>query len=321
MAGISIIIPVKDGEATLERCLQSIRDQTINDELEIIVLNSMSTDKSVAIAERFNAKIIDIPNGTFDHGLTRNTGMQNASYGLIYLTVQDAWISKNDMLEKMSKHFDDAKIMAVSGHQAVPHEKDKNPFLWYKPYSPPQVTERLVTNMEAFEKLSQNKQQSMVSWDNVVSMYRRSALIEQPFIKTEFTEDWVWSYQALLKGWKLLHDSSLIVYHYHHQSYSYTFNAVYTKNYHFYKFFRYLPSLPPLVMPMIRATWHLLRNKQLSFREKLYWIVHNSSATLAGYFSTSNFLFRLKIGGEKAIEKGYNIYCKVIPQGNQKNNI
>ncbi len=46
----------------------------------------------------------------------------------------------------MATHFDDKKVMAVSGHQAVPHEKDKNPFLWYKPYSAPRVTKKVVTD-------------------------------------------------------------------------------------------------------------------------------------------------------------------------------
>lgn len=318
MNGVSVIIPVKNGADTLERCLQSIVDQTIAGKLEIIVLNSMSTDKSVEIADRFNAMIVEIPEGTFNHGLTRNLGVVHATGDLVFFTVQDAWAAEKDLLEKMSKHFDDPAVMAVTGHQAVPHEKDKNPFLWYRRYSEPQVTERVVTNYEAFKNLPADKQQSLVSWDNVISMYRKSALMQQPFVKTEFAEDWIWSYNALLEGWKLLHDSSLVVYHYHHRSYKYAFNLCYTVNYHFYKFFKYKPKIPSLVMPVIRGTYHLYKNKKLAVKEKLYWVLHNASGTLASYFSTINFLVRLKTGGEKAIEKGYNKYCKTIPQGQQR---
>jgi len=318
MPGISVIIPVKNGSATLGRCLESLRNQTIGNQLEIIIMDSMSTDGSREIARRYDAKVIDIPYGTFNHGLTRNFGVQQAGGDLIYLTVQDAWAPANDMIEKMAKHFDDPAVMGVVGHQAVPHEKDKNPMLWYRPWSAPQVTERVVTNMEAFRNLPVNKQQSLIAWDDVVSMYRKSALVEQPFVKTEFTEDWVWSYQALLKGWKLLHDSSLVVYHYHHQTYHYAYSIAYTKNYHFYKFFKYKPALPSLVMPMIKATYHLVKNKELSLKEKVYWIMHNGAGRMANYFSTINFLFRFKTGGEKALEKGYNRYCKTIPQGKQK---
>jgi rhamnosyltransferase len=314
---ISVIIPVKNGAATLKRCLKSIKNQTIADDIEIIVLNSMSTDDCVAIARGFNAKIIDIPNGTFNHGLTRNIGVQNASGELIYLTVQDAYLGASDMIEEMARHFDDAAVMGVMGHQAVPHERDKNPFLWYRPFSAPRITEKMITDSQDFKNLTSNQQQSLIAWDNVVAMYRKSALIEQPFVKTEYAEDWIWSYNALLKGWKLLHDSSLIAYHYHHQKYQYVFKSAYTINYHFYKFFKYTPVLPSLVVPAMQATYHLSKNKKLSFKEKIVWIIHNWSGRLAAYFSTLNFLVRLKTGGDSAIKKGYDKYCKMIPQGEQ----
>jgi rhamnosyltransferase len=312
------VIPVKNGEATLYNCLESIRNQTMNNQLEIIVLDSMSTDNSVEIAKAFGAKIVTIPAGDFIHGLTRNLGVQSAKGEFIYLSVQDARIAKNNMLENMIRHFEDKDIKAVVGHQAVAHEQDKNPFLWYKPISEPAQTVKWVRKPQNFKALSINEQQSLASWDNVVAMYRQSALLEQPFVKTDFAEDWIWGYQAMLQGWKLLHDSSLVVYHYHHHSFRYAFNSRYTINYHFYKFFRCVPALPPLIMPNIRAMYHLLKNKKLSLRERFYWTVHNWSARTAGYLSTFNFLLRLKTGGDNAIEKGYNKYCKVIPQGKQK---
>jgi rhamnosyltransferase len=315
---ISVVIPVKNGAATLERCLESITEQTINGDVEIIILDSTSTDASVEISGRYDARIIKIPEGSFNHGLTRNMGATEAHANLVFYTVQDAFLGSRNMLEKMASHFRDASVMGVMGHQAVPHEKDKNPLLWYRPYSAPEVSERLVTSQEAFANMPVKDQQSLISWDNVVAMYRKDALLKQPFVKTEFSEDWVWSYQALLKGWKLLYDSSLVVYHYHHQAYKYAFNIAYTGNYHFYKFFKYKPSIPPLLMPVAKATYHLLKNKKLGFREKLYWIQHNWRVRLANYFSTINFLIRLKLSGEEGIAKGYNKYCKKIPQGKQK---
>lgn len=315
---ISVVIPVKDGAATLDKCLNSLRKQTIGNDLEIIIADSMSTDGSREIGCRYGATILDIPNGTFDHGLTRNKGVQATSGELIYLTVQDAWIGENDMLERMARHFDDATVMAVVGHQAVPHEKDKNPFIWYRPISASSVTERIVVSSEDFKNMPISEQQSLVAWDDVVAMYRRTGLIEQPFVQTSFAEDWIWSYHALLKGWKLLHDSALVVYHYHHHSFQYSFKTNYTINYHFYKFFKYIPTYPALIMPVIRSTYHLIKHKQLSLREKIYWSEHNIFSRLAYFISTLNFLIRLKFGGKASIEKGYTRYCKFIPQGKQK---
>lgn len=315
---ISVIIPVRNGAQTLGLCLSSLSKQTVKDQLEIIVLDSMSTDGSREIALSYGVQIVDIPNGTFDHGLTRNKGVQAATGELIYLTVQDAWISDTGMLERMASHFEDISVKAVVGHQAVPHEKDKNPFIWYWPISAPSVTEKLIAGIEAFKKLTVKEQQSLVAWDDVVAMYRKDVLLQQPFVQTAFAEDWIWSFSALQKGWKLLHDSSLVVYHYHHHSFQYAFKSCYTINYHFYKFFKYQPAYPTLLLPVIRAIYHLLKHQQLSLKEKIYWIGHNVLGKLGNFFSTILFLIRLNMGGESSIEKGYQKYCRVIPQGKQK---
>jgi hypothetical protein len=98
--------------------------------------------------------VLEIPTETFNHGLTRNLGVQKAKGDLVYFTVQDAWIAENDMLENMARHFYNAEVMGVVGHQAVPHEKDKNPMLWFKRFSEPVATLRQHNSAEDFEKLS-----------------------------------------------------------------------------------------------------------------------------------------------------------------------
>ena len=315
---VSVIIPVRNGEATLERCLSILRKQTITNLMEIIILDSMSTDRSREIASQYGTSILDIPEGTFNHGLTRNMGVKYATGDLVFFTVQDAWLSENDMLEKMAKHFEDVKIMGVTGHQAVPHEKDKNPMLWYQRFSEPEITVREVNDIQKFNNAGQDSQQTLIAWDDVVAMYRRSALVQQPFFETQFAEDWIWSRDALLRGWRLIYDPSLIVYHYHHSGYHYAYKVAFAVNYHFYKFFNFKPGIPEIFLPMAKATYHLSKNPRLSFREKLYWIFHNYSIREGTFNSHLNFLFHHYFGGIKSVEKRYHKVCKKIPQGEQK---
>jgi len=314
---ISVIIPVKNGAGTLDKCLGSIRSQTIEN-IEIIILDSMSTDNSREIASRYNAKIITIPEGTFNHGLTRNIGAQNASGDFLFYTVQDAWLSQNDLLDRMSKHFENEKVMAVGGHQAVPHEKDKNPMLWYQRFSEPKVTSREVNDIQKFNEAGQASQQALIAWDDVVAMYRRTALVQQPFVETQFAEDWIWSRNALLRGWRLIYDPSLVVNHYHHSGYNYAYKVAYAVNYHFYKFFNFKPGIPEIFVPVARATYHLSKNPQLTLKEKWYWIFHNYTIRVGTFNSHVNFLFHHYLGGIKSVEKRYNKVCKKIPQGEQK---
>ena len=314
---ISVIIPVKNGSQTLGRCLDSIRNQTVND-VEIIILDSMSTDGSREIALAFQAKLVDIPAGSFDHGLTRNVGAQNASGDLLFFTVQDAWLAEKDMLENMAKHFEDEKVMAAVGHQAVPHDKDKNPIQWYRRYSEPQVTIREVKDVQEFVAAGQDRQQALIAWDDVVAMYRKSALLQLPFVETQFAEDWIWSRDALLRGWRLVYDPSLIVYHYHHSDYQYAYKVAYAVNYHFYKFFNFKPGIPDLFLPLAKTIYHLGKNRHLSFREKLFWVVHNIQTRMGTFNAHINLLFHNYFGGMKSVENRYHKVCKNVPQGKQK---
>lgn len=308
---------MKNGAKTLRRCLESLVNQTLKP-VEIIILDSESADESVLIAKEFEAKVVTIPAGTFNHGLTRNIGVQISKGNLLFLTVQDAWLAEPTMIGKMAVHFNEKEVQGVTGHQAIPHEKDKNPFFWFNRISVPAVSKRYVGCREEFLSFSLEEQKKLTAWDNVVSMYRKSALLELPFIATEFAEDCIWSKTALLKGWTLIYDPSVMVYHYHHQTYKYAYHASFILDYHLYKFLEFTPSVNSLVKPLLQVTWHLLKNRKLSYSEKLYWILHNYVRLFAVFNARIDFIAFLHINGNKGIEKRYRKVCKGVPQGSVK---
>lgn len=318
MLKISIIIPVKNGAQTLGRCLQSVRAQMLGASADIIVLDSMSTDASRQIAAMHGARIIEVQAGTFDHGLTRNLGVQYASNELLFFTVQDAWLAEDGLLETMASHFNDPEVMAVVGHQAVPHEKDKNPVLWFKRFSVPTVQVRKYDNPATFLELPVRKQMHLASLDNVVAMYRKHALQEQPFIQTAFAEDKVWAFQALARGWKIIYDPSLVVYHYHHRDFDYSFNVTFSLNYHLYYFFKSVPDYPSIVIPFVKAIRTLIKNKHLSNGERLSWTAHTFAGMFGQYLSNFYFIYLARCRNDRAIKKAYLRFCKKIPQGFQK---
>jgi rhamnosyltransferase len=313
---LSAIVPVKNGEKTLEKCLLSIRQQTIGKSIEIIILDSCSTDKSVEIAKRYNAIIINIPNGTFNHGLTRNLGTGVATGDLLYYTVQDAYLAEESQLETMSDHFEDKDIMSVTGIQGIPNDTDKNPAIWFQRFSLP-VPELRYFPDGRFKHLSLKEQLANCGWDNVNAMYRASAMKMLPFRETDFAEDALWARDALLQGWKIIRDSSLLVYHYHHQSFNYNFRASYILNYAYWKHFKVLPVMPALITAFSRNVFTIVKRSRLSILSKVKWAVHNFLA-LAGHF-VSVIVFKTVyfFGKDRLLNKSYNIFCSNIPQGKQ----
>ncbi len=71
----SIVIRAYNEERYIGRLLEGIRQQTIR-EVEIILVDSGSTDGTVSIAESFGAQIVSIPAAEFTFGRSLNLGVQ-----------------------------------------------------------------------------------------------------------------------------------------------------------------------------------------------------------------------------------------------------
>lgn len=97
---ISIIVPVYNVESYLERCINSILNQTYKN-LEIVIVNDGSTDQSGMICNRLSKqdsriKIIHKENGGLSDA--RNAGLEIASGDFIGFVDSDDWI-ESDMYE------------------------------------------------------------------------------------------------------------------------------------------------------------------------------------------------------------------------------
>lgn len=92
---ISIIVPVYNVETYIEKCLQSICRQSYNN-IEIIVVDDCSTDKSVAVCERYAAKDnrIRVLHSEKNQGVSaaRNRGMEYANGDYYMFVDSDDWI-------------------------------------------------------------------------------------------------------------------------------------------------------------------------------------------------------------------------------------
>ncbi len=97
---ISVIIPVKNGAATLQELLASLTIQTLGCD-EILVSDSGSTDDSVAIAEKYHAKIVHIQPEKFDHGGTRSLLVEYARNDIVVFLTQDVILKRKDALERL----------------------------------------------------------------------------------------------------------------------------------------------------------------------------------------------------------------------------
>ena len=102
---IAIIIPNYNYEHTLEKCLKSILNQTYKN-YEIILVDDVSTDKSVEIAKQLLKaphKIIELKQKRYNGG-ARNEGYLYVSDDTDYIWYVDSddWLFDNNALEKIN---------------------------------------------------------------------------------------------------------------------------------------------------------------------------------------------------------------------------
>lgn len=94
---VSIIVPVYNTEKYLVRCVESLINQTFNN-IEIILINDGSTDKSLNIINEYKKKdrrIKLINNKNNGVSYSRNIGIKESKGSYIMFVDSDDWIDKN----------------------------------------------------------------------------------------------------------------------------------------------------------------------------------------------------------------------------------
>lgn len=204
MAKISVIIPVYNVEEYLERCLNSVVNQTFKD-LEIICVNDGSTDSSGEILQKFarkdaRIKIIKRPNGGLS--AARNTGLEVMSGEYFAFLDSDDWIDLNfyEKLYEKAKEFDADIAMT----DFIRKGKNKHKIRLNL------NEEKLYTTIENKIKAANLFKEGCV-WNK---LYKRSRLGHLRFIEGVYFEDGPYSIRALYESYKLVTVTGTYLYYF-----------------------------------------------------------------------------------------------------------
>lgn len=100
MPKISVLIPAYNAEKYIEKCIESVVNQTFKD-IEIIIVNDGSDDKSPELIEKFHDSRIKIINKkNSGYGASLNLGLKEAKGEYISIIEADDFIDK-DMFKKL----------------------------------------------------------------------------------------------------------------------------------------------------------------------------------------------------------------------------
>lgn len=117
---ISIIIPTYNAEKTINKCIDSILNQTYKD-LEIIVINDNSTDNTSKLLEKYqNISNLKIINNIENRGIgySRNIGVKNSSGSYISFIDSDDYIEPN-MYEVLVNEINDNDLIIFNYNKVL----------------------------------------------------------------------------------------------------------------------------------------------------------------------------------------------------------
>jgi rhamnosyltransferase len=207
---ISVVIPVKDGGADLERCLAGIAMQRVDEEVEVVVVDSGSTDGSPARARAAGARVHEIPAEEFGHGRTRNLGVELSRGDLVVFTSQDAVAHDDRWLALLAAAARSGPEVGGAYGRQLPHEHARPPERFFLDflYGPDARVQRLGPDDElTFEA---------TLFSNVNAAIPRS-LLERFSFRDDLTmsEDEEWSRRVLRGGYALVYEPRAAVRHSH----------------------------------------------------------------------------------------------------------
>jgi O-antigen biosynthesis protein len=116
---VTVAIPVLNGERYLDEVLGAVGEQHLEREVEVLVMDSGSTDRSLEIARRHGAVVHKIPKFAFSHGGTRNHMVELARGDHVAFLTQDATPAHERWLAALLEGFEQGSdVAAVFG----PHD-------------------------------------------------------------------------------------------------------------------------------------------------------------------------------------------------------
>ncbi len=204
----SLIIRCYNEEWHIGRLLSGILEQTVKD-VEIILVNSGSTDATLSIASRYPVKILSINPEEFSFGSSLNKGCAASTGEFIVIASAHVYPVYKDWLEKLITPFNDPAVALVYGKQRGNETARYTEHQIYKKWYP---------------EHSINPQKHPFC-NNANAAIRRSFWDRLPY-NEDLTglEDIDWAERVSELGKKIVYSATAEIIHVHNESYSQIYN-------------------------------------------------------------------------------------------------
>jgi len=274
----SIIIRAYNEDKHIGRLLEGIKQQTVKD-VDIILVDSGSTDSSIAIAEAYGARVVRIPSAEFTFGRSLNYGIKAAKREFVVIASAHVYPVYPDWLETLLRPFQDEQVALTYGKQRG-YENSK--------YSEHQIFHQWYPDVS-------NANQITTFCNNANSAIRKSLWEQHPYDETlTGLEDLDWGKWAKGQGHKIAYAAEAEIIHIHNETPRGVYNRyrreamalrrIYPEsNFNFYDFLRLTTT------NILSDLWHAARERILlkSFTSIFWFRFAQFHGTRLGHRETS----------------------------------
>ncbi|MGH9013634.1 MAG: glycosyltransferase family 2 protein [Acidimicrobiia bacterium] len=195
----SIIIRTKNEERGIAATLDGVFAQSVPPH-EVIVVDSGSVDRTLAIAQRYPVRVVHLPPQQWGYGRALNVGAAAATGEILVCLSAHCPAASIDWLASLLRHFDDPTVAGVWGPGIRPG----------RPLPQPEPPSRQ-------EPGSYDPHNRLWGLSNGNSALRRSLWQEFAFDEAlPAAEDKAWGREALARGYCIVHDPAAVVWHERH---------------------------------------------------------------------------------------------------------
>ncbi len=248
----SIVIRAYNEEKYIGRLLEGIKNQTLTD-VEIILVDSGSTDGTVSVAESFGARIVRIPSAEFTFGRSLNFGVRAATRELVVIASAHVFPVYPDWLESLLNPFEDQSVALTYGKQRGPD---------FAKFSEKQIFHQW------YPDVSMPKQETAFC-NNANAAIRKKIWEQNPYDETlTGLEDLAWAKWAKEQGHAIAYAAEAEVIHLHNETPRGVFNryrreAMAFKRIHSESHFNVYDFARLTTTNIISDLWHAARERVL----------------------------------------------------------
>jgi glycosyltransferase involved in cell wall biosynthesis len=229
---VSIIIPTKDPGPDFRFALEKIKGQRGVKEVEVLVIDSGSSDETLTLAKRYGSKVHSIRPEDFDHGLTRNLAAEMATGDYLLFMVQDAIPIGDRWLHDMANALEsDGKIAAATCRQLP--KSDADLFACFSMYSHQRAMEfikdRVASPRADLNSLSQIERRKLSGLEDVCTIVRSDVFKKLKF-RPGYAEDLDLGMRILKDNHRIAFLHSCGVVHSHNRKPDYFLKRIYVDN-------------------------------------------------------------------------------------------